>query len=327
MIEAMKHWVREYDVDGFRVDVAWGVPVDFFQAARAALDSVKPVFLLAENNNPAYQVAFDSDYDWNLLPVQQKTPLTDIADGASPATVLDPFLQKDLKDYAPSFLRMRFTSNHDEWKDFGTPFQRLNGGVKTFAVLSTTLPGKPLLYNGQEIGWNPADKTAPIAWKDSASGYADFYRTLLRAHVEVPALHGGDFTRVKTDQDGRLFAYHRKRGDSRILVMLNLSSQRTEFTIDLDSLDADWKDLFTGASAKWYASMTLAFDPWEYRVQVAGPKVTAARPSRSLLRAPTSLPRLVLDAQGRLTLHPVGAPSPLDALGRSLLPAGHAAPP
>lgn len=328
MIEAMAYWVREYDVDGFRCDVAWGVPVDFWTQARAALDKVKPLFLLAENNDPAYQAAFDSDYDWNLLHVRPQTLLTDIASGAKPASALVEPLLKDQRDYAPGFMRMRFTSNHDEWKDFGTPFQRLKAGVRTFAVLTATLPGKPLIYNGQEIGWNPSDRNAPIAWNDT-SAFRGFYRALLSAHREVPALHSGSFSRIRTDQEARVFAYHRRKEGSQAVVLLNLSGQAAEFTLDTLGQEGDYQDLFAGTPVKWYGNMTLQLAPWEYRVYVAGPRGTALRGpglSRPAGRS-CGRPFLSLDAQGRLMLSlpgrgPAGPGSAagvlrFDALGKS----------
>ena len=42
------YWVKEADIDGFRCDMAGMVPTDFWEEAREALDSVKPVFMLAE---------------------------------------------------------------------------------------------------------------------------------------------------------------------------------------------------------------------------------------------------------------------------------------
>ncbi|HYE56723.1 MAG TPA: alpha-amylase family glycosyl hydrolase, partial [Chitinophagaceae bacterium] len=54
MIEAMKFWVAECDIDGFRCDMAHLVPLDFWRAARTELDAVKPLFWLAETETLAY---------------------------------------------------------------------------------------------------------------------------------------------------------------------------------------------------------------------------------------------------------------------------------
>ena len=40
--------MREFDVDGYRCDVAGFVPLDFWENVRRELDEIKPVFMLAE---------------------------------------------------------------------------------------------------------------------------------------------------------------------------------------------------------------------------------------------------------------------------------------
>ena len=69
MITMMKYWIKECDVDGFRCDVAYMVPTDFWEQARAELTQIKPdIMMLAEANKPELLLkAFDIDYDWPLL--------------------------------------------------------------------------------------------------------------------------------------------------------------------------------------------------------------------------------------------------------------------
>ena len=53
MIEMLKYWVREFDLDGFRCDVAGEVPTDFWEQARAELEQIKPgILMLAEADKP-----------------------------------------------------------------------------------------------------------------------------------------------------------------------------------------------------------------------------------------------------------------------------------
>ena len=75
MIDAMDFWVRETNIDGFRCDVAWGVPQDFWEAATASLDSIKPVYMLAEDeDHPALlEKAFESNYAWKLHHIDRKS--------------------------------------------------------------------------------------------------------------------------------------------------------------------------------------------------------------------------------------------------------------
>ncbi len=68
MIDAMKYWVNETDIDGFRCDVAGMVPIEFWNEARKELETIKPIFMLAEAEGPQFEEhAFDMVYSWELL--------------------------------------------------------------------------------------------------------------------------------------------------------------------------------------------------------------------------------------------------------------------
>lgn len=145
MIDAMKFWIREFNLDGFRCDVAELVPQAFWQRAIAELRQEKqPLIMLAEGHEDwLYDVGFDLTYDWPLY----KAMIAVFRD-AAPADTLLPFLNNTER------LRMRLTTNHDEtaWDD--TPdqlFGGMQGALAAYAIVAA-LPGAPLIYNGQEVG-------------------------------------------------------------------------------------------------------------------------------------------------------------------------------
>jgi glycosidase len=106
MTDAMLYWVRETDIDGFRCDVAGKVPTPFWNQARAELDRVKPVFMLAEADKPdLHEHAFDMTYGWDT-----KDLFKDIAKGKKDARALKDFLAHPPKAFPPGAYRMRFTS-------------------------------------------------------------------------------------------------------------------------------------------------------------------------------------------------------------------------
>lgn len=269
MIDALKYWVTRYDVDGFRMDVAWGVPEDFWSEARAALDQVKPLFLLAESNNPKDQFSFSSNYDWDLMGIVDRPALVEISRGEKPLSLIDEILTKERRVYTAPFMRMRFTSNHDEFGNFGTPAQRLGNAMRPLAVLTATLPGKPLIYNGQEIGWNPGNRGAPIEWNDT-SAFLDFYGRLFRLHQSNPALHAGAFARQKSTHDAAIYAFARWKDRDRVLVFLNLSGQGQTFTLPGGEMAGAYSDLFTGKVVDIAGSIPISLGPWDYRVLVTG---------------------------------------------------------
>ena len=110
MIEALKFWVEEVDIDGFRCDVAEMVPLDFWRKARLELDKIKSVFMLAEGESPdLYNNGFDMTYDWNLFHL-----MNDVAKGKKTAVDLQSYLDKEHGTFGKADYRMTFTSNHDE---------------------------------------------------------------------------------------------------------------------------------------------------------------------------------------------------------------------
>jgi glycosidase len=110
MIEALCYWVREAEVDGYRCDVAGFVPLDFWEAARAALDAIKPVLMLAEwENRDLHARAFDMTYAWTWYDA-----LHAICQGQANLDKLFVYYAWNEKAYPRDALRMLFVSNHDK---------------------------------------------------------------------------------------------------------------------------------------------------------------------------------------------------------------------
>ena len=111
MSDMLVYWIKEFDLDGFRCDVAGEVPTDFWESARAAVQQVKPdIIMLAEAHKPDLLVkAFHLDYAWPL-----HSALTDVLANGQPATRLREAWQEEVATYPKGALHMRFSDNHDE---------------------------------------------------------------------------------------------------------------------------------------------------------------------------------------------------------------------
>lgn len=151
MIDALKFWVVEANIDGYRCDVAGMVPVAFWEKARTELDAVKPVFMLAEDEGQRdlMKKAFDANYGWEFHHI-----MNNIAKGEKNAADVWAYFAKEDTLFAPTSFRMMMTSNHDENSWNGTEFERMGDGAKAFAVMAYTIPGFPMMYNGQEVALN-----------------------------------------------------------------------------------------------------------------------------------------------------------------------------
>ncbi len=274
MRDNMAMWVRDYGVDGFRADVAGSngrVPVEFWQWLRPQLTKIKPVFMLAEADNPGIHPAFDMSYDWAMPPI-----LWDITAGRKPATAIDDQLRREARDYPVGSVLMRFVDNHDwhphaDWGwGTGTPVEVKPGmpQVAPLMVLNATLPGKPLLYNGQELSFSKTDPS-PVAAARAGSAVYPFYHHLLELYQNNPALSSGSFAKIATDNDDKIYAFTRQNGKNKVLVVVNLSEQPQTVTLKSTDVAGQYADAFHSSKVSLNASPTLKLDGWKYRVYVA----------------------------------------------------------
>ena len=102
MTDALKYWVAEADVDGYRCDVAGIVPTDFWNNARRELDAIKPVFMLAEwESKDLHAEAFDMTYAWSWYDTMHA-----ITQGTADLNPLFRYYSHNEKEYPIDALRM-----------------------------------------------------------------------------------------------------------------------------------------------------------------------------------------------------------------------------
>ncbi len=271
MRDDMTFWLREFGVDGFRCDVAGRggkVPVEFWRWLRPQLDKIKPVFMLAEADDPYLHPAFDMSYSWNLPPT-----LWDICAGQKPATAIDAVLQDDSRRCPPGAIRMRLLDNHDwhnhaDWGWGDKPAIDISRGLPQVAplmVLCATLPGKPLLYNGQEMGLLHVDPPS-VAEARRRSPLWSLYRPLLHLYQKERALSEGSFTRLASDRDETVYAFVRQYGRDRVVTVVNLSAQPQTATVENAALAGAYRDIFTNQTVKMGAASSWNLAPWAYKV-------------------------------------------------------------
>ena len=269
MIDALKYWIVEADIDGYRCDVAAEVPTDFWENARAELDRIKPVFMLAEAEKPEHHThAFDMSYAWELHHI-----MNSITKGKKNANALEAYFIKQDTLYPADAYRMAFTSNHDENSWQGTEFERMGAGSVCMAVLTATLPGMPLIYSGQESAFNERlrffDKDT-IDWKDYR--LEPFYQKLFALkHAYQPLWNGtwgGKLNRISTSADTAVFAFTREKEGDKVFVLANLTGDVKEFKLKGDSFAGNYKEWFTEEEMVFKKGDAVRLKPWEYRVYV-----------------------------------------------------------
>jgi glycosidase len=269
MIDAMKFWVAEAGIDGYRCDVAYMVPVEFWNLCRQELDKIKPVFMLAEAEEPTHHhKAFDMSYAWELHHL-----MNEIAQGKKNALDLETYFMKQDTLFPEDAYRMNFITNHDEnsWK--GSEFERMGPAVLTMAVLAHTLPGMPLIYTGQE---SALTKRLEFFEKDMVDWgsyeMAPFYKTLLDIKHRNQALWngtwGGELQRIPTGSDSTLFFYFREKEGDAIFVLTNLSDKIQEGKLKGDRYLGNYYELFSREEKAFAKNDVIRLKPWEQRIYV-----------------------------------------------------------
>lgn len=264
MIDIMQYWVREFDIDGYRADVAAAVPSDFWDAAIDSVEAVKPVMMLAEANEPEmHEVGFDLTYAWPFY-----DRLKRVWSEERPVGTLASQVDSTLDALPGDGKRMRFTTNHDETMWDATPPELFDGieGSKAAFVLASTMPGAPLVYNGQELG--VADTVSffartPYDWDQSAS-ITEFYQNHLSLYRDSEALQDGDLEVLTPDAEDVL-VYARSTDDEELLLAVNVRDEETTVEVPSDYTDATLVHATTGET---FSDDAMELGPYGYRIFV-----------------------------------------------------------
>ena len=268
MINSMKFWVEEFNIDGFRCDVAGMVPIDFWIEARTELEKTKKLFMLAENDTPEIHLAFDMTYDWGLYNI-----LNSIVEGDKNVKNLVKHIEHDQQYFPPNAFRMQFTSNHDKDIEDGTVFERLGDGTEACVVLTCMVPGMPLVYTGQEAGNTKSFaffEKDPVEWKDY--GLFQIYSKLFRLKKDNKVLYNGDrggkIIFLESSNSKNIFAFTRSSDQDKVFCVFNLSDQLIEFELKGESLQGAYKNYFTGQLETFKSVESFSLNPWEYRIYI-----------------------------------------------------------
>jgi len=227
MIDAMKFWLKNADIDGFRCDVAGMVPTDFWVECRKELETIKkPIFMLAEDDKPEIHKAFDMSYNWKCHHI-----LNGIAQGKNTAQDIVSLYDTLKQRFPQNAILMNFTSNHDENSWSKSEYDRMGDYVKQMAALTYFLPGMPLCYSGQEA----ANKKALQFFEKDVIDFSnlplkDFYAELNNVKHSHSALWNNDVKFLSSNDN--VLVFERKSNDEKIICVFNFNADEKEVTLD-----------------------------------------------------------------------------------------------
>lgn len=245
MASAMAFWITEFDVDGFRADLAHLTPLQFWKDARLKLTPLKKDLIwLAETEEPGYHEAFDISYTWKWMHETEKYAKHE----KSPADCINLLKEYD-QEFPADALRLFFTSNHDENSWNGTEYEKYGQLAQAFAVFSCTYPGVPLVYSGQEI---PNKKRLKFFEKDSIEFKAEyelhaFYKSLFALRKKNFAGKGEPTQLFISEEfaDRNIIAFRRITGKNEIIVLINFGDQNFSGNIPFKNCDGNFINIFT----------------------------------------------------------------------------------
>ena len=268
MIDAMQYWVTQFDIDGFRADLAHLTPLAFWKKARTIIEPLKPnLFWLAESEEIDYHQVFDATFTWEWMHTTEN-----YYKGKTGFNSLYDVLARYDASFPEEAHRMFFTSNHDENTWNGTGLEKYGDMLQCLSVFSCTWNGIPMIYSGEEI---PNTKRLQFFEKDAIEWtgeyqFHDFYKTLLTLRKNNPALRSADEAvttfHILTEGGKNIMAYLRKHDLYEVFVFLNLSKEPSGFTIKDLLINNEYTNVFTGLKNYLNTGSFIKMQPWDYLV-------------------------------------------------------------
>lgn len=267
MTEAMIYWVKEANIDGYRCDAAGFVPIEFWNNARAELDAIKPVFMLAEwESRDLHAKAFDMTYAWTWNEAMHQ-----ICMGDADVNKMYVYYSWNEKFFPENSMRMTFVSNHDMNSWEGTMYEQFGDGLEAAIVLSVVGEGMPLIYNGQEAGNTKRlefFEKDPIQWKEDPIG--DLYKDLFILMKENTALWhakwGATMVKVPNNFESEVLSFVRENENDKVFAVFNFSDKAKSLKFKETLYHGKYSDFTTEEQVTLDENSNLELAPWGYKV-------------------------------------------------------------
>lgn len=269
MTEALKYWVKEADINGYRCDVAGFVPLDFWNNVRNELDAIKPVFILGEwESRDLHAKAFDMTYAWDW-----NEKLHNICMGKADVNQLYIYYSWNERFFPKNSIRMTFVSNHDKNSWEGTMYEQFGEGLEAAIALSVVGDGMPLIYNGQEAGNTKRlefFEKDPIQWKEHEIG--DLYKklfALLKSNTALwHAKWGATMIKIPNNHETEVLSFVRQNEKDKVFAVFNFSKNQKEITFKESLFEGDYTDFNSSEKVNLNQNTKLTLAPWSYKVFV-----------------------------------------------------------
>ncbi len=271
MKEMLKYWLKEFDLDGFRLDAASLIPVDFWEDLSLELREIKSdIILLGESDDPKLLTsAFDLDYTWKFEEALEHI----ISQGASAMPNLKAVTAYEKMAFNPGSLHLRFSDNHDKKRAIVRYGEK---AALAASALIFTWDGVPLIHNGMEIGdaaetYGPAlFEHMPIFWKSAEirPEFFRFYQEIIALRKKHSALRDGTLEWIKNSDENSVVTFIRSNAKEEFMMAINFSNQPFigYVVIENPELFEDVTPVFSHTSIEPRQLPHLALKAWEFRL-------------------------------------------------------------
>lgn len=260
LFESIELWIREFGIDGLRLDVAYCLDHDFVRRLRAFCDSQKQDFFLvgemlhgdykvlvndemlhSATNYECYKGLYSSFNSMNMFEINH--------------SLLRQFGPENWTLYRGKHL-LTFVDNHDVSR-IATVLQNKEHLPLIYA-LAFGMPGIPCIYYGSEWGAtgdkSQGDPSLRLSYEEPEwNGLTDFLARLTEAKKKSEALNYGEFRSVVLTNKQCIF--ERKAQNERVLVAINADQE--EYTAHFDAGCGRAVDLITGRPHDFGGGSTL----------------------------------------------------------------------
>ncbi|MCY7411397.1 MAG: hypothetical protein LH473_14075 [Chitinophagales bacterium] len=263
-INTLKYWIQNFNIDGYRCDMAGMVPDDFWKEAIDTIRKIRPLILIAESDKPEmYENGFDITYGWKMY-----HQLKHVWQGDSSSVAVDHVLKYEADNYSNNYKALRFITNHDEnsWDDVPqNKFTNIEGSKAAFVTI-LTLPGVALVYQGQEIGYptkiNLFEKYN-IDWNANPE-LQQWYSNILKFYNGNEILKKGALAEFSVENEKALIYQRKILGKDPLWVIINTRNEEITITLPPSLQNKKLLDIFSNVGMETTEVMKL--QPHEYHI-------------------------------------------------------------
>lgn len=255
MIDAMKYWTLEANVDGFRCDYADGVPFDFWKEAFDTLRSIPNrdlIFLAEGGRSDHFEAGFDINFGWNFYGALKGVF------ASQSANRMWNVHNEEYENVSGSNQFLRFTTNHDESAWDATPMTLFNGkeGALAASSIAIFMGGVPLIYTGQEVGrvsTVPFFSNSPINWNANPEMLQEYQDLLAFYNKSAVARRGSNTNYPDVD----VVAFKKTLNGDELLVISNTRNQQLSFQLPSALQNSSWTNPFDSSTVSLGSSLLL----------------------------------------------------------------------